>query len=237
MTTVQESTDSDHLYDLKHKIDTAQVIRESELEGFSKYYFAKKTALTEKDHGRLNAFIDPAVDRYKHLDSEEMQDDFKHALTSFIRLYSFLTQIMPFHDAELEKLYTYGRFLLKKLPMKSSNGTINLQDELALEYYRLQKVQDNTSFVLEDQPEYEIKGITTAGMRNTEEEAAALSEIINVLNERFGTEFQEADRLFLDQVEEDLVANESLAKQANSNTLQNFEYGFDDVFVNALNSV
>lgn len=71
-------------------------------------------------------------------------------------------------------------------------------------------------------------------MRNTEEEAAALSEIINLLNERFGTEFQEADRLFLDQVEEDLVANESLAKQANSNTLQNFEYGFDDVFVNAL---
>ena len=234
MTTVQESTDPDHLYDLKHKIDTAQVIRESELEGFSKYYFTKKTALTEKDHGRLNAFIDPAVDRYKHLNSEEMQDDFKHALTSFIRLYAFLTQIMPFHDADLEKMYGYGRFLLKKLPKKSAGGTLNLQDELALEYYRLQKVQDNASFVLEDQPEYEIKGITTAGMRNTEEEAAALSEIINVLNERFGTEFQEADRLFLDQVEEDLVANESLSKQANNNTLQNFEYGFDDVFVNAL---
>lgn len=100
---MQESTDPDHLYDLKHKIDTVQVIRESELEGFSKYYFTKKTALTEKDHGRLNAFIDPAVDRYKHLESEEMKDDFKHVLTSFIRLYAFLTQIMPFHDADLEK--------------------------------------------------------------------------------------------------------------------------------------
>ena len=234
MTTVQESTDPDHLYDLKYKIDTAQVIRESELDGFSKYYFTKKTALTEKDHGRLNAFIDPAVDRYKHLDNEEMQDDFKHALTSFIRLYSFLTQIMPFHDAELEKLYTYGRFLLKKLPMKSSNGTINLQDELALEYYRLQKVQDNASFVLEDQPEYEIKGITTAGMRNTEEEAAALSEIINVLNERFGTEFTEADRLFFEQWKEEMITNKSLAEQAANNTMENFAYGFTDVWVNTL---
>jgi type I restriction enzyme R subunit len=170
----------------------------------------------------------------KHLDCEEMQDDLKHALTSFIKLYSFLTQIMPFHDAELEKQYAYGCFLLKKLPKKSSGDIINLQDELVLEYYRLQKMQENASLVLEDQVEYEVTGITSAGMRSTEEEEAALSEIINVLNERFGTEFQEADRLFLDQVEEDLVASESLAKQANSNTLQNFEYGFDDVFVNAL---
>ncbi len=232
LTTVDESVDPDHLYDLKSKIESAQIIWETEIENFSKVYFRPKTELSATDHAELNAAIDPAVDRFREMETQEQQDDFKHALTSFVRLYAFLSQIMPFGDMELEKLYTYCRFLLKKLP-KIETDPFHLGDEVDLEYYRLQKMKE--SFIMmEDQAEYGLDGITDAGIRTSIDEKVPLSEIIEVLNDRFGTEFDEADKLFFSQIEEELISNDKLAQQAKSNTIENFKYGFDDVFLDAL---
>jgi type I restriction enzyme R subunit len=61
-----------------------------------------------------------------------------------------------------------------------------------------------------------------------------LSEIINVLNNRFGTEFNEADKLFFDQIEAELVADSTLSEQAKNNTMANFKFGFDDAFMDKL---
>ena len=176
--------------------------------------------------------IDPAVDRFIHLPSDEQKEDFKHALTSFVRLYSFLTQIMPFYDIQLEKLYTYSRFLLKKLP-KDETNPFQLGDDVSLEYYRLQKMGEK-SFVLEDEAEGYLSGIKDAGSGKAEEEKVHLSEIIEMLNERFGTEFKEADRLFFHQIEEEMAANTKLVEQAHSNTIENFKYGFEDAFLASL---
>jgi type I restriction enzyme, R subunit len=231
-TTVTERSDPDHLYDLKNKIDAARIIWSTEVENFCKVYFKKAQTLTMRDHAQMNAWIDPAVDRWVHLPAVEEQDDFKHTLTSFLRLYTFLTQIMPFYDIELEKLYSYGRFLLKKLPRKEGEK-FQLGDEVSLEYYRLQKMRDS-AIALENQVEYEIPGITDAGGGSREEEKVHLSEIINVLNDRFGTEFREADKLYFDQIEEELVAHPKLAEQARSNTMENFKFGFEEVFLKAI---
>jgi type I restriction enzyme R subunit len=192
----------------------------------------------------LNAYIDPAVERYKQLPEENSKDDtlekettqenWKHSLQSFTRLYSFLTQIMPFTDVDLEKFFTYGKFLLKKLPRKNQRDRFQLGDEVALEYYRLQKVAEQ-NIVMESQGEYGLDGKIESGIRLAEkEEKAALSEIINVLNKRFGTEFNDADKLFFDQIEAELVADEKLLKQASSNTIENFKFGFDDIFMDKL---
>ena len=64
----------------------------------------------------------------------------------------------------------------------------------------------------------------------TKEELARLSEIINLLNDRFGTDFTEADKLFFDQIEEEMVLDEKLGLQAQTNTIDNFKYGFEEVF-------
>ena len=57
-----------------------------------------------------------------------------------------------------------------------------------------------------------------------------LSKVIEVVNARFGTDFTEADQLFFDQIEEDLVADATLAQQARTNTIENFRFGFEDRF-------
>ena len=55
-----------------------------------------------------------------------------------------------------------------------------------------------------------------------------------MLNDRFGTEFKDADKLFFNQIEEELVLNEKLGEQAKSNTIENFKFGFEEIFMNSL---
>lgn len=242
LTTVETTTDPNHLYDLKAEIEKAQIIWQSEIDNFCNVFFKSMKALSVKEQGKLNAFIDPAVERFKQLPEETTQGDvinaisqenFKHALQSFTRLYSFLTQIMPFSDVDLEKLYTYGRFLLKKLPRKNQSDRFKLGDEVSLEYYRLQKIAEQ-DIALEDQEEYGLDGGNESGIRISKEEQAALSEIINVLNKRFGTEFTDADKLFFDQIEAELIADSKLSEQAKSNSMANFKFGFEEIFMDKL---
>jgi type I restriction enzyme R subunit len=242
LTTVETTTDPNHLYDLKAEIDKAQIIWNSEVDNFCNVFFKSMKALSVKEQGKLNAFIDPAVERFKQLPEETTQGDiineisqenFKHALQSFTRLYSFLTQIMPFSDVELEKLFTYGRFLLKKLPRKNQSDRFKLGDEVSLEYYRLQKIAEQ-NIVMEGQGEYGLDGGIESGIRGSKEEQAALSEIIEVLNKRFGTEFSDADKLFFDQIEAELIADMNLSEQAKNNSMANFKFGFEDVFMDKL---
>ncbi|MEY3499646.1 MAG: hypothetical protein RL308_1315 [Bacteroidota bacterium] len=239
LTTIEENTDPNHLYDLKTVIEGSNIIWQSEIDGFCNAYFKSSKLLTPSEQAKLNAFIDPAVDRFKQLPDEGNlsnslgKEDFKHVLISFTRLYSFLSQIMPFSDIDLEKLFTYSRFLLKKLPRKDVADRYQLGDEVALEYYRLQRVAEN-NIVLDPQGEYGLDGITEAGIRSLKEEKAMLSEIVDLLNKKFQTEFNEADKLFFDQMEMDCVLNDELKASASSNSIENFKYVFEDIFMNIL---
>jgi type I restriction enzyme R subunit len=231
-TILSETADPNKLYDLKTQLVDAGIIWDKDVQAFAKIFFLAPDRMSITDHAKLNKHIDPAVDRYRTLD-EEKQEDFKNTLTVFTRLYAFISQVMPFQDAELEKLYAYSRLLLTKLPKGTLGGQYKLGDEVALEYYRLQKKQDG-SITLKKGEEGELKPVSEAGTKRPKDEQALLSEIIDVLNKRFGTDFTTADKLFFDQIEAELTCNETLAHQAKTNTLTNFAYGFDEVFMKAL---
>lgn len=241
LTSITENSDPNHLYDLKAELEKTNVIWESEVNNFCNLFFKSSKSLSTSDQGKLNAYIDPAVERFKALPTETddvmgtvtNQDDFKNTLQTFCRTYSFLTQIMPFSDVDLEKLFTYGRFLLKKLPRTNQNDKFKLGDEVSLEYYRLQKIAEH-NIVMESRGVYELEGGGQAGIRLTKEEEANLSEIIEVLNKKFQTEFNTADKLFFDQIEEELVVHGGLKEQAQNNPIENFKFGFEELFLDKL---
>lgn len=234
LTTVTETTDPNHLYDLKRQLDEKQLYLQSEIDSFCKVFYKKLQDQSVKDHARLNAFIDPAVDRFDHLETEQEKDDFKNSLTVFLRLYSFLSQVMPFQDIELEKFYGYGKLLLNKLPKRNISDRFKLNDEVALQYYRLQKTSEILTLALEDQKEFGLDAMSEAGLRKEKEQKAKLTEIIEILNMKFGTDFTDADRLFFDQIEQELVADDKLQKQAQNNSIENFKFGFEEVFLHKL---
>lgn len=231
-TILAATTNPNRLYDLKNRIDGFQIIWTSEVDAFAKVFFKPIEKTSNQDHGRLNALVDPACDRFNGL-GEEQQDEFKNTLGAFIRLYAFLAQIMPFADAELERFYAFTRLLQTKLPKRLQSEVFKLTDEVGLEYYRLQKIREG-QIVLQKDMESALQPSTAAGIPREKETGAKLSEIITILNQRFSTDFTDADKYFFSQIEEELIQNESLSQQAKSNSIQNFKYGFDDIFLTTL---
>jgi len=229
-TQLSDVTDPNKLYDLKVKLNSFKVIYQSDVDAFCAVFFRNKELQTKREHAQLNSIVDVAVERFETIEKEEHREDFTNTLGVFVRLYAFLAQIMPFQDIELEKFYAYSRFLLKKLPGPDRGERYHLGDEVALEYYRLQKIADG-KIQLQKGSGAAIEPISEAGTRKDKEEYAYLSEIIKLLNERFGTDFTEADKLFFDQIEEEMVMDEKLGVQAKTNTIDNFKYGFEDVFI------
>lgn len=231
-TSLESETDPNHLYDLRALVDKAQIVWQQEIDGFAKVFF--KPNYNPGNQSKLYAFIDPAIERFLAL-PEEMVDggisqaDVRGAMVSFVRLYGYLTQIMPFQDEELEKLYPYVRLFLKKLPKGQLDPRLILDDKVTLEYYRIEMAgQRDISLMREDA---ELHGVVEAGIkRKTEEQKAPLSEIIQIINERLGTEFEEADRLVFEQVIEDCVADEQLKQQAEANSFENFQFPFKDIY-------
>ena len=120
-----------------------------------------------------------------------------------------------------------------RLPKRDLSESLHLDDEIALEYYRLQKIKEGT-IALQKGEEGKLSGISEAGLKRAKDEEAPLSEIINVLNDRFGTEFEEADKLFFDQIEAELMDDETLQTQARANKIDTFKFAFDDKFIDKL---
>jgi type I restriction enzyme, R subunit len=150
-------------------------------------------------------------------------------MLSFTRLYSYLSQIMPFYDKELEKLYPYLKLLLRKISSKKKAIYLFLDDKVALEYYRIDKMAERDLSLVKANSE--LQGVTEAGIkRKTEDEKDPLSKIIQVLNEKLGTNFEEADRLFFEQVVEDCVSDEQLKHHAEANSFDNFKFPFREVY-------
>lgn len=234
VTSVTEETDINHLYDLKSRLDEFQVYWRQEIEAFANIYFDPKTKLNSaKQQKYLYTYTDPAVDRFKAITEEEKQDEFKKGLRTWTNLYAFLSQIMPFVDSESEKFYAYAKLLQTRLPKRELSESLHLDDEVALEYYRLQKIKEG-SIELQKDEEGELSGISEAGLKRAKDEEALLSEIINVLNDRFGTEFDEADKLFFDQIETELMEDETLQTQARVNKIDTFKFAFNDKFIDKL---
>ncbi len=223
-TTVGEQAEPQQLYALQAKMDAQQVYYKTEVEEFSRVFYKPREYQTPGDHARMNACIDPAVNRFKQLD-EEKQEEFHGWLTAYRNLYSFLSQVIPFQDSDLEKLYSYIRFLLTKLPKRNTGPVYNFDDEISLAYYRLQKLSQG-SIDLKVGKGGEVSGPTEVGTGVSHGEKVELSQLIDILNERFGTDFKPGDQLFFDSVREDAVGDSGLRQAAMANTMENFGYVF-----------
>lgn len=181
----------------------------------------------------MNSVIDQAIDRYKNNLEKEDKEQFKSLATKFIRTYTFVLQIGPFTDVELHKLYVYLNYMLRKIP-KKPNEQIYLADDVALEYYRNDKVFEG-SIALEEQGQVNLDGPQHGGSASQpEEKKEKLSSIIERMNKHFGTDFDPQDKLSRDQLVEDMVRDESLKERAQNNSMDNFSFTFEDRFMDFL---
>jgi len=100
---------------------------------------------------------------------------------------------------------------------------------VTLKFYRIQKISEG-SIKLDEGENVPVTGPTAVGTGKATDTRVELSRLIDTINERFGTEFTQADELFFHQLREEAMSNEELQEAAKANTLENFRY----VFVKAL---
>jgi type I restriction enzyme R subunit len=222
-TMLQNVAEPEHLETLKYEMDEMQVYHWSEVEAFASVFYKPQIQHSIGDHARMERQLQPAVDRFKALEDEEQQT-FRDKLSGYTHLYTFLSQIMPWTDPDLEKLYSFGRFLLPHLPIGKDVVVIHPEDDVALRYYRLERVSSG-GIELDTHDIAEVKSPTDVGTGKAHDEDAPLSDIIGVLNERFGTEFGEEDRLFFEQIKEKALGDEQIVRTAEANPMDKFELG------------
>ena len=223
-TELLETSDPYRLEELKHELDGMQVYHQAEVEAFAQvFYLPPAKRRRDADHARMDALLQPARDRFTALDEEE-QTAFRDRLGAFVNLYAFLSQIIPYADSDLERLSSFGRALLPHLRADSDGAQVHLGDDVELEYYRLQRVSSGVLRVGDEGGAFVVSP-TAVGTGDPEEDTAPLSEIIERLNDRFGTDFTDEDRLFFEQVKERAVSDEGVRRMAQANTYEKFALG------------
>lgn len=227
-TPTEALTDAQHLYRLQHQIEETGLIFENEVKAFCAVYFKPVRKETLHDHAAMNGILDKAVERFKAREEEEEREQIKALLVNFRNLYGFLSQVIPYQDSDLEQLYTYLRFLLTKLPRREGDGPMQLEDEVELQYYRLQKISEG-QIDLNHGDGQPLKGPSDVGT-GQEDEEIRLSELIDLLNQRFGTDFTQADQLFFDQIQEEALESEALRQAVETNSKDDFRYVFEKAF-------
>jgi type I restriction enzyme R subunit len=219
VTPFSEAADSQKLNDLAYQLLEWQIFDNNDIDRWCEIWFRDKIHLTGGEHQQLNNLFDPAKERYKALETLE-QDRLRSQLMSFRNLYLFLSQIIPYQDSELEKLYAYSRALLKVLPRNADDPVVNIAGDVELKYYRLEKISEG-AIDLKRGEAIPLQSFSDVGTRQSDR-PVQLSALIDTLNDRFGTDFTLADQLFFDQIRETAIANDQLRQAAKVNKREDF---------------
>jgi type I restriction enzyme, R subunit len=217
-------TDPNLLYDTRRDVYSFDVLREDEVEAAARLIASLGN---ERDHPKLYALLDPGLERFNAL-PDKTQDEFRAALQRFVNIYSFLSQVVSFTDTNLERDYLYARALGLMLPGRAE-GSLDLGTEVELTHLRLEQTFEGSASL--ERGEGDVQTIFDGRGSSNEPIPERLSQIVALINERFGMQLTDADQLLFDQFEQDWLADSTLATQAKENDLSNFRLAFDREFM------
>jgi type I restriction enzyme R subunit len=189
-TMLAEETDPNKLHDLKNALDGCQVYAATHVEDLVALY------LGGADRDRLDPILDACVATYREQLDENGQVDFKGKAKAFLRTYGFLSSILPYTNAEWEKLSIFLTFLVPKLPAPVEEDlSKGILEAIDMDSYRVEK-QAAVKIQLPD-ADAEIEPVpTTGGGHLPEPELDRLSNILKTFNDQFGNiPWTDADRV------------------------------------------
>ena len=203
-TILGESTDPNKLFDLQEALDSYQVYSRDQVKEYSDHILANATI------DQLHTILGEASGVFKNELEEEQRADFKAKVKTYVRLYIFLSQIVAFENAYLERLYIFLNHLQNKLTIGGTEMPIDILDNINMDSYRLQ-LEASTNISMEQGED--LKPIPTemrGGLRNPEIDK--LSNILQTFNERYGTEFEDSDKVrqMAENIAQDVAKNEEL---------------------------
>ncbi len=183
-TILSAETDPNMLHDLKNDLDGSGVYTIEQIEALVSLY------LNGVGREKLDPILDVCVVKYKELNqdlkNEDSQVQFKGNAKAFVRTYAFLSAILPYTNADWEKLSIFLNFLIRKLPAPNETDLARgILEAIDMDSYRTEK-QAVRQLILEDKAA-EIDPVPDkGGGHKPGTELDRLSNIIKEFNERFG---------------------------------------------------
>lgn len=228
-TVLSEATNPNILHDLERDVRGFKFFSDFEVNGFVDELFAGATP------DKLNHIIDEVIARInsENLTEGEMED-FKSVVAEYLKKYAFISQIVTFEDPQLEKLYIFLKYLLKKLPRRENPLPYEVLEAIDMESYKVEK-KGETNVALEDE-EGKLDPMTGGGTGGggSDEETDMLSKIIKEINERYGTNFNDADRVILNDLSMRLLKSDVLQGSIKNNSKDSAKLKFDSLFQDEL---
>ncbi len=227
--TTSVPTDPNILYNLQQKLMSAGILHKDEIrlavEGILKATTTGSSALKKN--------TDTAVERWSSFD-DETKSEFKAICRNYVAAYSFLAQIVPFKDIELEELYYYVKMLERRL-LIGGGGAVDIDDSVVLTHLRTQIEAQNVDLSLINGSEDPMDpAITENSGGKKEDDKALLSKLIADLNERFGLNLTDADRIWFEQQQQHYANDHDLMEVAQANDYDNFEMHFVPLIADGL---
>ena len=219
-TLLSEQTDPNLLYEVQGRLLDFDVFAADDVEAFARVYFDARA-----NQDRLYAAPETARRRFAGLDPDEGRD-FRGQLTDYVRLYSFLSQVLTFADLDLEKLYVFARHLRRVLPADRDELPREVQQNIDMESFRIQRTSRGRIKLERHGEPLEPAGSKPRG-GGSAEELEALSRIIEALNQRFGLHLGPEHRVTLEQIRAALDQDAGLDASAKVNTRENVRLTFD----------
>ena len=189
-TILSDETDPNKLHDLQARLDSYQVYSWEQVKNLVALY------LGGADRDKLDPILDACVAAYKSDLDEDGQVDFKGKAKAFTRTYGFLAAILPYTNAEWEKLSIFLNFLTPKLPAPEEQDlSKGILEAIDMDSYRVE-AQATMSIALPD-ADGEIEPVpTSGGGLKPEPELDLLSNILRTFNEMFGNiDWKDTDRI------------------------------------------
>lgn len=178
-TILSGETDPNKLYDLISTMESYQVYSGDDVERLVDLY------LNGADRDKLDPTLDACTAIYKQLDTDD-QIKFKSAAKAFVRTYGFLGAILPYGNADWERLSIFLNLLIPKLPSPRDDDLLQgILEAIDLESYR-NEARESMSIKLEDS-DFEVAPIPAGKVGHIiEPEMDLLSAILSDFNDMFG---------------------------------------------------
>lgn len=228
-TILSEATDPNILHDLERDVLAFRLFSRIEVDGFIAAYVGHPLMTS----AQLNSTLEAFVGRFHTLLDEE-QADFRTKCRDYVRRYAFVSQVVPFEDPKLEKLYVFLRLLLRKLPPTKIEMPTEVLEAVDMSTYGLRSLGE-THIELERSPGVLGPMVSGDGGGRGDDEMEALSQIIKEMNERFGGELgPEGAVVIRDSLEPRLLADEGLIGALQENSPDAAKIVFDETFADQL---
>lgn len=228
-TILSEATNPNILHDLEREVRGFKFFTDYEINGFTEEYFSGATP------DKLNNIIDGVVSRIKEENlTEEEMEGFKTTSFDYLKKYAFISQIVTFEDPQLEKLYIFLKFLIRKLPRRKNLLPYEILEAIDMETYKIEKKGEINVLLENKDGEIDPMGGGGNAKGQTEEETDILSKIIKEINERYGTNFTDSDKVILNDLSLRLIKSEILQGSVKNNSKDSAKLKFDQLFQDEL---